>query len=278
MTSSHEFLPGRHLGPNTAPLLLAGPCAIEGNQSIELALKIQDALEGLEVQWVFKASFDKANRTSTSSGRGIGIERGLEILARIKEKLQVPIVTDVHLPEHCAAVAEVADVLQIPAFLCRQTDLLVAAGETGRCVNIKKGQFLAPADMRHAAGKVESTGNKRILITERGTFFGYGRLVVDFASIPELRAAGYPIVMDATHAVQAPGALDGKTGGDWKRAPLLLRAAAANGFDGYFIETHDDPMSSPSDGPNMIPLQFLRSTLKEALAIRAAVQGAQSGS
>jgi len=269
MTLTHEFLPGRHLGADTAPLLLAGPCAIEGEKTIDLALKIRDELDGLDVQWVFKASFDKANRTSTSSGRGIGIERGLEILATIKEKLQVPIVTDVHLPEHCAAVGEVADVLQIPAFLCRQTDLLVAAGETGCCVNIKKGQFLAPADMKHAAGKVESTGNKRILITERGTFFGYGRLVVDFSSIPELRAAGYPILMDATHAVQAPGTLDGKTGGDWKRAPLMLRAAAANGFDGYFLETHDAPLSSPSDGPNMIPLEFLRSTVQEALAIRS---------
>ncbi|MDA0666725.1 MAG: 3-deoxy-8-phosphooctulonate synthase [Planctomycetota bacterium] len=272
MSTTHEFLPGRHLGADTAPLLLAGPCAIEGEQTIDLALKIQEALDGLDVQWVFKASFDKANRTSTSSGRGIGIQRGLEILAAIKEKLQVPIVTDVHLPEHCAAVGKVADVLQIPAFLCRQTDLLVAAGETGCCVNIKKGQFLAPADMKHAAGKVESTGNKRILITERGTFFGYGRLVVDFSSIPELRVAGYPIVMDATHAVQAPGTLDGKSGGDWERAPLMLRAAAANGFDGYFLETHDDPLSSPSDGPNMIPLEHLRSTLKQALAIRSALK------
>lgn len=272
MTTSHEYLPGRQLGPGTAPLLLAGPCAVEGPATVDLACRIADALEGLPLQWVFKASFDKANRTSAGSGRGLGMEHGLEILAAVKEKLQVPVVTDVHLPEQCAAAAEVVDILQIPAFLCRQTDLLEAAGASGAAVNIKKGQFLAPADMKFAAAKVESTGNRRILLTERGTFFGYGRLVVDFASLPEMQAAGYPVLMDATHAVQAPGTLDGRTGGDWQRAPLLLRAAAANGFDGYFLETHDDPLSSPSDGPNMIPLEHLRSTLQQALAIREAAR------
>ena len=270
MTTDFAFLPGRAVGPATAPILLAGPCAVEGPQTVDLAHRIAETLAGLEVQWVFKASFDKANRTSAGSGRGIGIEAGLAILAQVKEKLGVPIVTDVHLPEHCAQVAEVADILQIPAFLCRQTDLLVAAGETGRCVNIKKGQFLQPGDMKHAVGKVRSTGNDYALATERGTFFGYGRLVVDYASLPEMRSAEVPLIMDATHAVQNPGGMDGRTGGDWRRAPLLLAAAAAVGFDGYFIETHDDPLSSPSDGPNMIPLEHLRSVLEKTLAIRAA--------
>ncbi len=259
------------IGPGTAPLLLAGPCAIEGPQTIELARRIAEAVDGLGFQWVFKASFDKANRTSTDARRGVGLQQGLDILAEVGELLKVPLVTDVHLPEHCAAVAEVVDVLQIPAFLCRQTDLLTAAGETGKAVNIKKGQFLSPIDMTYAAAKVEATGNERVLLTERGTFFGYGRLVVDFASLPELQHSGYPVLMDATHAVQAPGGLAGSTGGDWQRAPLLLRAAAATGFDGFFVETHHDPMSSPSDGPNMIPLEHLRKVLQETMAVRNAL-------
>ena len=253
-----------------APLLLAGPCAIEGEQTITLAERIAEQLDGLPYRWVFKASFDKANRTSADASRGVGMEVGLEILAKVRDQLKVPIVTDVHLPEQCAAVAEVADILQIPAFLCRQSDLLAAAGETGRTVNIKKGQFLAPSDLAFAAAKVEATGNQSILLTERGTFFGYGRLVVDFASLPELRASGHPILMDATHAVQSPGSAHGATGGDWRRAPLLLKAAAALGFDGFFIETHDDPLNSPSDGPNMIPLQELRAILLDVARIRAA--------
>lgn len=261
------------IGKGHAPLLLAGPCAIEGPQTVELAKRIAEQIQDLGFQWVFKASFDKANRTSAGSKRGVGLHQGLEILAEIKETLKVPLVTDVHLPEQCGTVAEVVDVLQIPAFLCRQTDLLVAAGETGKTVNVKKGQFLAPADMEYAAAKVAYSGNENILLTDRGTFFGYGRLVVDFASLPELKSSGYPVLMDATHAVQAPGGMQGKTGGDWKRAPLLMHAASATGFDGYFIETHDDPLSSPSDGPNMIPLEHLRGILQTTLAVRAAVAG-----
>ncbi|MDP7062392.1 MAG: 3-deoxy-8-phosphooctulonate synthase [Planctomycetota bacterium] len=265
--------PDMLIGKGHAPLLLAGPCAIEGRQTIDLAKRIAETIDGLGFQWVFKASFDKANRTSADSQRGVGLQHGLNILAEIKEALQVPVVTDVHLPEQCAPVAEVADVLQIPAFLCRQTDLLVAAGETGKTVNVKKGQFLAPSDMEYAAAKVASTGNENVLLTDRGTFFGYGRLVVDFASLPELQSSGYPVIMDATHAVQAPGGMEGKTGGDWRRAPLLLHAASATGFDGYFVETHDDPLSSPSDGPNMIPLEHLRGILQTTLAVRDAVAG-----
>ena len=260
------------VGEDLPPLLLAGPCAIEGPQTIELAKRIADEIADLGFQWVFKASFDKANRTSAGSHRGIGLQQGLDILAEIGEILKVPLVTDVHLPEQCERVAAVADILQIPAFLCRQTDLLVAAGETGKTVNIKKGQFLAPSDMIYAAAKVESTGNQRVLLTDRGTFFGYGRLVVDFASLPELQQSGYPVLMDATHAVQAPGDMQGSTGGDWQRAPLLLRAAAATGFDGYFVETHHDPLSSPSDGPNMIPLEHLRVILQTTMKVRNAVR------
>ncbi len=270
MTTTAEFLPGHPCGPGHPPLLLAGPCAIEGPQTVEIAHQIAEALTGLEVQWVFKASFDKANRTAASSNRGLGLDTGLALLAQIKAELSVPIVTDVHLPQQCPAVAEVADILQIPAFLCRQTDLLTAAGATSKAVNIKKGQFLAPQDLRYAAEKVSQAGGQHILLTERGTFFGYGRLVVDFSALPELRTAGHPLLMDATHAVQAPGMEGGKTGGDWQRAPFLLNAAAATGFDGFFVETHPQPLRSPSDGPNMIPLQHLREVLQPCLAIRQA--------
>ena len=254
------------LGPEKPPLLLAGPCVIEGPQTVDYAIATKETLAGLDLQLVFKASFDKANRTSISGERGIGLTAGLEILAEIKERLQVPIVTDVHLPEQCAAVAEVCDILQIPAFLCRQTDLINAAAATGKTVNIKKGQFLSPRDAVHAANKARAGGNNKVMLTERGTFFGYGRLVVDFAGIPDLRAADCPLIFDATHSVQAPGGLDGKTGGDWKRAPILMRAAAACGFDGFFVETHPEPALSPSDAANMIPLSELREVIEATLA------------
>ncbi len=251
------------LGAKQAPLLLAGPCVIEGPQTIDYAKAIQQEIAGLDFQFVFKASFDKANRTSAAGGRGVGIAKGLEILADIKSQLNVPIVTDVHLPEQCAAVAEVCDVLQIPAFLCRQTDLICAAAATGKTVNVKKGQFLAPRDAVHAANKVRASGNEKVMLTERGTFFGYGRLVVDFAGVVEMRAAECPLIFDATHSVQAPGGLDGKTGGDWQLAPLLMNAAAASGFNGFFVETHPEPELSPSDAANMIPLDKLRNILQE---------------
>lgn len=269
MPTLQDFLPHAANCEQNLPLLIAGPCAVEGPQTVDYALAIADALKGLPCHWSFKASFDKANRTSASAQRGVGMEQGLQILADIKQRLQVPIVTDVHLPDQCAAVAEIADVLQIPAFLCRQTDLLLAAAETGRVVNIKKGQFLAPEGMSQAASKVTSTGNEKVWLTDRGTFFGYGRLVVDFAGLPAMKSSGFPVLLDATHSVQRPGGLGDRTDGDWTLAPLLLRAAAATGFDGYFIETHPDPLQSPSDGPNMIPLDQLRSVLEPVLAIAA---------
>ena len=254
------------------PLLIAGPCVLEGRKTLEYAQQIAEAVAGLPLRWVFKASFDKANRTSAGASRGVGLEAGLELLAEARELLGVPVLTDVHLPEQCAPVGEVVDILQIPAFLCRQTDLLEAAARTGKIVNVKKGQFLAPRDAGHAAAKVAAAGG-RAMLTERGTFFGYGRLVVDFAGVPELREAGVPVILDATHAVQQPGGLGDRTGGDWTKAPLLLRAGAAVGFDGYFVETHPDPLSSPSDGPNMIPTHALREVLESVLAVRAAVAG-----
>ncbi len=253
----------------TRPILLAGPCVLEGRISVDEAESIAEVIADLPFQWAYKASFDKANRTSADSGRGPGLSEGVALLAEIKEKLNVPIVTDVHLPEQCAPAAEVADILQIPAFLCRQTDLLLAAAATGRTVNIKKGQFLPPADVIRAATKVTSAGNKNVMLTERGTFFGYGRLVVDMTGLPEMQASGFPVLLDATHAVQRPSGANGKTGGDWTQAPLLLRAGAAAGFDGFFVETHPEPLRSPSDGPNMIPLNELRAVLEQVLAIRA---------
>ena len=256
--------------PGEGPLLIAGPCALEGEKTLGYAEQIRDALAGLPVRWIFKASFDKANRTSASSARGIGIEAGLELLARAKELLGVPVLTDVHLPEQCAPAAEIVDVLQIPAFLCRQTDLLLAAAATGKVVNVKKGQFLAPKDAGLAAAKVSDAGG-RAMLTERGTFFGYGRLVVDFAGLPTMQESGVPVILDATHAVQEPGGLGGTTGGDWRKAPLLLRAGAAAGFDGFFVETHPDPLTSPSDGPNMIPTAELRAVIEEMLRVRDAV-------
>jgi 2-dehydro-3-deoxyphosphooctonate aldolase (KDO 8-P synthase) len=272
MSRNIEILPDLHCGDQQLPLLIAGPCVIEGPQTLDYAHAIAEAVAGLPCAWVFKASFDKANRTSATAGRGIGIQKGLDLLAQIKQELQVPLLTDVHQPLQCAAAAEVVDILQIPAFLCRQTDLLLAAGETGRAVNIKKGQFLAPGGLAKAADKVAMTGNQRILLTERGTFFGYGRLVVDFAGLPEMQKDGWPVLFDATHSVQQPGGLGDRTGGDWTLAPLLLNAAAATGFDGFFVETHPQPELSPSDGPNMIPLAKLRAVLERSLAIRAAAR------
>jgi 2-dehydro-3-deoxyphosphooctonate aldolase (KDO 8-P synthase) len=273
MSRTLTITPELKIGGDQLPLLIAGPCAIEGPQTLDYAHAIAEAVADLPCQWVFKASFDKANRTSATAERGIGIQKGLDLLARIKQELKVPILTDVHQPLQCAPAAEVVDILQIPAFLCRQTDLLLAAGETGCAVNIKKGQFLAPGGLANAAEKVASTGNQNILLTERGTFFGYGRLVVDFAGLPDLQSAGWPVIFDATHSVQQPGGLGDRTGGDWTLAPLLLNAAAATGFDGFFVETHPQPELSPSDGPNMIPLPKLREVLLRSFAIRQAAQG-----
>ncbi len=241
---------------NDRPLtVIAGPCQLE---SLDHALMIAGTMAEICAKagagYVFKASYDKANRTSLSGMRGLGMEAGLEVLARVKAEIGCPVLTDVHAPDQCAPVAEVCDILQIPAFLSRQTDLLVAAGETGAIVNIKKGQFLAPWDMPNVVSKVESTGNLRILLTERGSSFGYNTLVADMRSLPEMMKTGYPVIMDATHSVQQPGGQGGSSGGQREFAPVMARAAVSLGIAGVFIETHEAPDTAPSDGPNMIPL------------------------
>jgi 2-dehydro-3-deoxyphosphooctonate aldolase (KDO 8-P synthase) len=254
--------------------LFAGPCVLENlDLTLEIAGRVREVAAACDVPVVFKASFDKANRSSLASERGPGLERGLEWLAAVKSELGLPVVTDVHSPEQCTAVAEVVDVLQIPAFLCRQTDLLVAAARTGKAVNIKKGQFLAPWDMGNAVRKCQDSGNANVLVTERGTSFGYGRLVVDMSGLWDLAAAGQPVVFDATHSVQEPGALGKTTGGDRARVPLLARAAVATGaVDGLFFEVHPDPDSSPSDGPNILQLDTLAPLLDQLLEIRDCVR------
>ncbi len=241
---------------NDRPLtLIAGPCQLESlDHALMIAERMRSACAAAGAGYVFKASFDKANRTSLSGKRGVGIEAGLEILSAVRTRLGIPVLTDVHAPEQCATVAAHVDVLQIPAFLCRQTDLLLAAGESGAAVNIKKGQFLAPWDMANVVEKVEATGNQRILLTERGTSFGYNTLVADMRALPTMMKTGYPVIMDATHSVQQPGGLGGASGGQREFAPVMARAAVALGISAVFIETHEDPDRAPSDGPNMIPL------------------------
>lgn len=223
--------------------------------------------DGLGLDYIFKSSFDKANRTSIKSYRGPGLEKGLEWLAKIKSKTGCPVLTDIHEPHQASLVAEVVDIIQIPAFLCRQTDLLVAAAGTGKPVNIKKGQFLAPKDMAQAAGKCEEAGNDKILLCERGTTFGYGQLVVDMRSFPIMRALGYPVMFDATHSVQMPGGQGTQSGGDRRFVLPLARAAAAVGIDALFLETHPEPENAKSDGPNMVPLDDLSSLLKQVAAV-----------
>ena len=240
-------------GPLT---VIAGPCQLE---SLDHALMIAEAMaratEDAGVGYIFKASYDKANRTSLSGKRGVGMEAGLEILAKVRRDIGCPVVTDVHEPPQCAPVAEVVDVLQIPAYLCRQTDLLIAAGETGAAVNIKTGQFLAPWYMANVAEKVASTGNQRIMLCERGTSFGYNTMITDMRGLPTMAQTGWPVVFDATHSVQQPGGKGGSSGGQREFAPVLARAAVSLGVDAVFIETHQDPDTAPSDGPNMIPLE-----------------------
>lgn len=249
--------------------LFGGPCVIESEEfSLKMATGIKQVCDRLGINFVFKSSFDKANRTSINSFRGYPIEEGLKILQKVKDELDVPIVTDIHLPEQAAIAAEVVDILQIPAFLCRQTDLLLAAAATGKAINVKKGQFLAPWDMRNVVAKLESSGNKRIMLTERGTSFGYNTLVVDFRSLPQMRALGYPVVFDATHSVQMPGGQGNKSGGQREFVPYLSRAAAAIGIDALFMEIHEDPDRALSDGPNMIPLANLEQVLKPILNVR----------
>lgn len=242
--------------------LLAGPCAIESRQhALEMSMALKELSEGMGIGLVYKSSFDKANRTSSKSNRGVGLSEGLDILAEVKDRTGLPIVTDIHLPDQCAAVAEVADILQIPAFLCRQADLLEAAGKTGRAINVKKGQFLAPWDMANVANNLAATGNQNIMLCDRGTSFGYNTLVTDFRGLPIMARQGYPIVFDATHSVQQPGGQGTSSGGQREFAPVLARAAVAVGVAALFIETHDDPEKAISDGPNQIPLNKLPEVL-----------------
>ncbi|PCD76241.1 3-deoxy-8-phosphooctulonate synthase [Pseudothioclava arenosa] len=241
---------------NDRPLtVIAGPCQLETEaHALMIATEMARACAQAGAQFIFKASYDKANRTSLKGKRGIGIEAGLRVLEKVRAELGCPVLTDVHDIEQTRAAAEVVDVLQIPAFLCRQTDLLLAAGETGKAVNVKKGQFLAPWDMPNVAAKVASTGNENILLTERGTSFGYNTLVADMRGLPEMMKTGYPVIMDATHSVQQPGGQGGSSGGQREFAPVMARCAVALGIAGVFIETHEAPDTAPSDGPNMIPL------------------------
>jgi 2-dehydro-3-deoxyphosphooctonate aldolase (KDO 8-P synthase) len=253
---------------NELPLvLIAGPCALESRAH---ALETASALKGIAARvgigLVYKSSFDKANRTSVSSARGIGLAEALPIFAEIRESLRLPVLTDVHEAAQCAAVAEAVDVLQIPAFLCRQTDLLVAAAKTGRVVNVKKGQFLAPWDMANVVAKLTSAGNANVLVTERGASFGYNMLVSDMRALPILARTGAPVIFDATHSVQQPGGQGTSSGGQREFVPVLARAAVAVGVAGVFIETHQDPDRAPSDGPNMVPLKEMEPLLKRLLA------------
>lgn len=245
-------------------VIMAGPCVIEndGTTAFQAAEKLKEITENLKIPYIFKASYDKANRTSLGSYRGPGIDKGLEILAKIKKDFDLPIVTDVHTSEEAEQAAEVADILQIPAFLCRQTDLLVAAAKTGRIVNIKKGQFLAPHQIEQPAQKVKDSGNNRILITERGASFGYGNLVSDMRAIPIIKGLGYPVVFDATHSVQLPGGAGATSSGEREFAPVLAKSAVAAGADSLFMEVHPDPQNALCDGANMIPLDEISELLK----------------
>ncbi len=261
---------------NTLPLaLIAGPCALESRgHAFDMAAALKDIAARLNIGFVYKTSFDKANRTSAKSARGIGLDKALAIFAELREKLGVPVLTDVHEPEQCAAVAEVVDVLQIPAFLCRQTDLLMAAAKTGRAINVKKGQFLAPWDMANVVQKITAAGNRNVLVTERGVSFGYNTLVSDMRALPVLaEKTGAPVVFDATHSVQQPGGQGTSSGGERQFVPVLARAAVAVGVAGVFIETHQDPDKAPSDGPNMIPLKDMAPLLERLLQFDAVAKG-----
>ncbi len=254
-------------------MVIAGPCVIEDEATtLSIAERLRQIAEELSIRLVFKASFDKANRTSIRSYRGPGLEAGTAILRRVKRSAGLPVTTDIHEPHQAAPAAEVCDLLQIPAFLARQTDLLVAAAQTGRPVNVKKGQFLAPQDMRHVIGKLEAAGCRHILLCERGTFFGYGRLVNDMRSIPLMQQLGVPVLFDATHSVQEPGGAGAATGGNREMVEPLARAATAVGVDGLFFETHPAPETSPSDAANMVPLDQLPALLARLVAIRHTVE------
>jgi 2-dehydro-3-deoxyphosphooctonate aldolase (KDO 8-P synthase) len=265
-----------YCGRGQSLLVIAGPCVIETEElTLAIAARLKAISDELSLPIVFKASFDKANRTSVDSYRGQGMRDGLAILARVKQATGLPVTTDIHLPDQAQCAAHVCDLLQIPAFLARQTDLLAAAGSTGRPVHVKKGQFLAPWDMKHVIGKLRAAGCQNIVLGERGTFFGYGNLVNDMRSIPQMQSLGVPVIFDATHSVQEPGGLGASTGGNREMVEPLARAAVAIGADGLFFETHPDPDRSPSDGPNMIPLDQFAAVLRRMLHLRRAVEQIQ---
>jgi 2-dehydro-3-deoxyphosphooctonate aldolase (KDO 8-P synthase) len=263
-----ELAPGVEVGGDAPPVLIAGPCVLESRAlALEVARAVRDIARRLGIPYVFKGSFDKANRTSGRSYRGPGMGDGLAILEAVRGEAGIPVLTDVHEPAQVEEIAARVDVLQIPAFLCRQTDLLVAAARAGRPVNVKKGQFLSPWEMAHVAEKVTGAGNRRVLLCERGTSFGYNNLVVDMRSLPVMRALGFPVIYDATHSVQRPGGLGGASGGDRELIAPLARAAAAAGVDGFFFETHPEPDKALSDGPNAVPLAELERVLRGVLAV-----------
>ncbi len=273
MPSNPVKIDNLNCGTGHPLLVIAGPCVIDDRDlMLEIAEALKTACDELKLGLIFKASFDKANRTSLNSYRGVGLESGLKILEEVRSAFEVPVTTDIHLPEQASLVGEVCQLLQIPAFLARQTDLLVAASKTGRAVNVKKGQFMAPWDMEHVVGKLEASGCENILLTERGTFFGYGRLVNDMRSLPEMRKFGVPVVFDATHSVQQPSAAGGKTGGDRDMVEPLSRAAVAMGCDAVFLETHPNPEKSPSDGPNMLPIEKVKPLLAQLKQIHELIE------
>ena len=248
--------------------LIAGPCQLESEQhALDISQELKKITSELKINLIYKTSFDKANRTSLKGKRGVGLEKSLSIFSKIKKDVGVPVLTDVHTAEQCSLLANHVDVLQIPAFLCRQTDLLIAAAKTGKIINVKKGQFLAPWDMANVIKKLEDSGNKNILLTERGASFGYNTLVSDMRSLPIMAKLGYPIVFDATHSVQQPGGMGEKSGGQREFVPYLSRAAIAVGVGAIFMETHEDPDNAPSDGPNMVPLSEIKSLLKQLISI-----------
>jgi 2-dehydro-3-deoxyphosphooctonate aldolase (KDO 8-P synthase) len=274
MPNNPAMIGNYRCGERESLLVIAGPCVIE-NESLTLSIaeRLLEGTRDLPIQLVFKASFDKANRTSLESSRGVGLQEGLRILRRVVEATGLPVTTDIHESDQAPAVGEVCALIQIPAFLARQTDLLVAAAKTGRAVNVKKGQFMAPGDMAHVVRKLEAAGCRNVLLCERGTFFGYNRLVNDMRAIPQMQSLGAPVVFDATHSVQEPGGLGGASGGNRAWVEPLARAAMAIGADGLFCETHPDPDLSPSDGPNLVPLAAFPEMLRRLLSIREVISG-----
>jgi 2-dehydro-3-deoxyphosphooctonate aldolase (KDO 8-P synthase) len=270
MTTANPIVEARgtRFGNHLPLSLIAGPCALESrDHAFDMAGALKELCQKLGIGFVYKTSFDKANRTSLGAARGMGLDKALAIFADLREALGVPLLTDVHEPGQCAEVAKAADILQIPAFLCRQTDLLVAAAATGRVVNVKKGQFLAPWDMKNVVAKITESGNANVLVTERGASFGYNTLVSDMRALPIMAEMGAPVIFDATHSVQQPGGRGGSSGGQREFVPVLARAAVAVGVAGVFIETHRDPDSAPSDGPNMVPFGEMEALLRRLMAL-----------